>query len=122
MSTRKTLNEQITAAQEEIRQKEARLKEMMQKQKEQDRKARNHRLCERGGYLESIMPDTIPLTAEQFKTFLDKTLLTDHARRILNNVTVPDSGGISIAKPVGAEPVTVTSGAAQTGDTRGNTA
>ena len=120
MSTRKTLNEQIAAAQEEIRQREARLKEMMQKQKEQDRKARNHRLCERGGYLESIMPDTIPLTAEQFKTFLDKTLLTDHARRILNNVTAPDSGGVSVAKPAGAEPVTVAAGVTQTGETERN--
>ena len=117
MSTRKTLNEQITAAQEEIRQREARLKEMMQKQKEQDRKARNHRLCERGGYLESILPDTIPLTAEQFKTFLDKTLLTDHARRTLHNVTAPDSGGVSMAKPAETEPVTMTAGAAQTGET-----
>ena len=121
MSTRKTLNEQITAAQEEIRQREARLKELLQKHKVQERKERTHRLCERGGYLESIMPDTIPLTAEQFKTFLDKTLLTDHARRILNNVTAPDSGGVGMAKPAGADPVTVTTGAAQTGETGRNT-
>ena len=120
MSTRKTLNEQITAAQEEIRLREARLKEMMQKQKEQDRKARNHRLCERGGYLESIMPDTIPLTAEQFKTFLDKTLLTDHARRILNNVTVPVSSGGITTKPAEMKPVTVAVGATQTGETGRN--
>ena len=120
MSTRKTLNEQITAALEDIRQKEARLKEMMQKQKEQDRKARNHRLCERGGYLESILPDTIPLTAEQFKTFLDKTLLTDHARRILGSVTAPDIGGISVAKPAGAESVSIAAEVTQTGETGRN--
>jgi hypothetical protein len=119
MSTRKTLNEQITAAQEEIRQREARLKELLQKHKIQERKDRTHRLCERGGYLESILPDTIPLTDEQFKTFLDKTLLTDHAQRILKNVTVPDS---SMAKPAEAEHIIMTTGTSQTGETRGNPA
>ena len=76
MATKKTLNEQIESAQIEIRQRENRLKELMQKQKEQERKDRTRRLCERGGYLESILPESVSLTAAQFKTFLDKTTLT----------------------------------------------
>jgi hypothetical protein len=79
-------------AQQEIRQRENRLKELLQKQKVQERKERTHRLCERGGYLESILPESVLLTAEQFKTFLDKTLLTDFARRNLISLTEQDGG------------------------------
>jgi hypothetical protein len=117
MSTRKTLNEQITAAQEEIRQREARLKELLQKHKEQERKERTHRLCERGGYLESIIPETVTLTAEQFKSFLDKTLLTDHAKRILNSVTGQGNAGTYHPIPAEAEQITAATGATQTGET-----
>ena len=90
MSTKKTLNEQIESAQNEIRQRENRLKELLQKQKAQERKERTHRLCERGGYLESILPESVSLTAEQFKTFLYKTILTDYARRTLADLTEQD--------------------------------
>ena len=92
MATKKTLNEQIELAQQEISQRENRLKELLQKQKVQERKERTHHLCERGGYLESILPESVSLTAEQFKTFLDKTLLTDFARRTLAGLT-EQSGG-----------------------------
>ena len=92
MAIKKTLNEQIELAQQEIRQRENRLKELLQKQKVQERKERTHRLCERGGYLESILPESISLTADQFKTFLDKTLLTDFARRTLVSLTGQDGG------------------------------
>ena len=91
MAIKKTLNEQIELAQQEIRQRENRLKELLQKQKVQERKERTHRLCERGGYLESILPESVLLTAEQFKTFLDKTLLTDFARR--NLISLTEQGG-----------------------------
>ena len=64
MATKKTLNEQIELAQQEIRQRENRLKELLQKQKVQERKERTHRLCERGGYLESMLPESISLTAD----------------------------------------------------------
>ena len=61
------------------------------KQRVQERKERTHRLCERCGYLESILPESVSLTAEQFKTFLDKTLLNDFARRTLVGLTEQDS-------------------------------
>jgi len=121
MSKSRPLNERIESAKEEIKQKENRLKELLQKQKARERIDRNHRLCERCAYLESILPDTIPLTYEQFQTYLNKTLLTDFANRILWGLTVenvaaasttnPDSGNIapkpaetahSVATPVSA--------------------
>ena len=87
MPTRKTLNEQIEDTRAKMKQEENRLKQYLQKQKEQERKARNHRLCSRGGYLESKLPETITLTDEQYYSFLEKTVFTENARRILNGLT-----------------------------------
>ena len=113
MSTRKPLADQIEAAQEEIRQRENRLKELLQKQKEQDRKARTHRLCERGGLLETLLPDTISLTSEQFKTFLEKTVANDFGRRTLANIAA--RGGASAAPiPSGGAPTGGPAGTAKT--------
>ncbi len=58
----------------------------MQQQKEQERKDRTKRLCKRAGLLESLLPGTIPLTDEQFKAFLEKTLITEHSRHILTEI------------------------------------
>ena len=33
-----------------------------------------------------MLPDTITLTEEHFKTFLEKTIITEHSRRILNEL------------------------------------
>ena len=52
-----------------------------------ERKDRTNRLCKRMGFFEKLLPDTIPLTEEQFKTFLEKTVLTEHSRRILDGLT-----------------------------------
>ena len=43
------------------------------------------------GLFESLVPETIPLTEEQFKTFLEKTVMTDHARRILDGLTAQNA-------------------------------
>ena len=82
-----TIAEQIAVAKEDIKQHENKLKLLNQRQKEQERKARNHRLCSRGGYLEGKLPETITLTDEQYYSFLEKTLFTEHSRRILNWLT-----------------------------------
>jgi hypothetical protein len=63
----------------------------MQQQKEKERKDRTKRLCKRAGLLESLLPDTISLTDEQFKTFLEKTVTTEHSRRILDRLTAQNS-------------------------------
>jgi hypothetical protein len=57
--------------------------ELLKAQKEADRKARDHRVCKRGGFIESVLPDIITFTDEQFKLFIRKTLTTDYAKNIL---------------------------------------
>ena len=83
----KTKTEKIESITTEIQQLENQRKKLIQQEKEQERKDRTRRLCKRAGLLESLLPDTIPLTDEQFKTFLEKTLLTDFTRRTLGNIT-----------------------------------
>ena len=82
----KTKAEKITSIEEEIRQLENRRRQLVQEQKAQERKDRTKRLCRRMLF-ESLVPDTIPLTEEQFKTFLEKTVMSDQARRILDELT-----------------------------------
>ena len=44
------------------------------------------------------MPETITLTKEQFQSFLDKTLLTDFARKALNGLAEQGSDAETTAK------------------------
>ena len=87
---------------EEIRQLENKKKRLIQEQKEQERKDRTNRLCKRMGLFEKLLPDTIPLTEEQFQTFLEKTVLTEHSRRILDGLTAQNA---ATAPAQGAETV-----------------
>ena len=96
MSSTKTTGERIETLQEKIQQLENQKKQLLQKQKAQERTARNHRLCKRGAYLESIVPDTIPLTDEQFYQFLDKTLKTDFAQKILDGFTAQNGTTVAV--------------------------
>ena len=97
--TKLTIAEQIANAKEDIKQSENRLKLLNQRQKEQERKARNHRLCSRGGYLESKLPEVITLTDEQYYSFLEKTLFTEYSRRILNGLTERNAATL-VPKPI----------------------
>ncbi len=83
----KTKIEKIASIEEEIKQLENKKKRLIQEQKEQERKDRTNRLCKRMGLFEKLLPDTIPLTEEQFKTFLEQTVMTEHSRRILDGLT-----------------------------------
>jgi len=83
----KTRIEKIESIKTEIEQLENRRKKLIQQQKEQERKDRTRRLCKRAGLLESMLPETITLTDDHFKTFLEKALLKDTSRRILNSLT-----------------------------------
>ena len=76
-----------SSIEEEIKQLDNKKKRLIQEQKEQERKDRTNRLCKRMGFIEKLLPDTIPLTEEQFKTFVEQTIATDHARRILDGLT-----------------------------------
>ena len=50
-----------------------------------------NRLCKRMGLFEKLLPDTIPLTEEQFKTFVEQTIATEHSRRILDSLTAQNA-------------------------------
>lgn len=78
--------EKITSIEEEIRQLNAKKSKLKQEHNAQERKARNHRLCQRGGLVEKLLPELIALTDEQFETFVGKTLLADHTKRILTEI------------------------------------
>ena len=87
----KTRTDKIDSLLIEIEQLENKRKQLIQEQKQQERKDRTKRLCRRAGLLESLLPDTIPLTDEQFKTFLEKTVMSDTSRRILDELTVQNA-------------------------------
>jgi hypothetical protein len=80
----KTKLERIANVENEIKALENQRKRLIQQQKEQERKERTNRLCRRGGYLESRISETVMLTDEQFHSFIEGTLLTPFARKILN--------------------------------------
>lgn len=82
----KTRAERITNIEAEIQQLENQRKKLLQEQKLRERKARNNRLCKRAGLLEGLLPDTIVLTDEQFKTFLNKTVANSFGRRVLAEI------------------------------------
>lgn len=87
----KTKTEKIASIEEQIAQLENQRKQLQQQQKEQERKDRTKRLCRRMGLLESLLPDAIPLTDEAFKTLLEKTILTEQSRRILEGLTAQNA-------------------------------
>lgn len=97
----KTKTEKITSIEEEIRQLENKRKQLVQEQKAQERKDRTKRLCRRMALFESMLPDTITLTDEQFKTFLEQTVAAEHSRRILDELTAQN---VATATVQGAEP------------------
>lgn len=83
----KTKIEKIAGIEEEIRQLENKRRQLVQAQKAQERKDRTKRLCKRMGLFESLLPESISLTDEQFQIFLEKTVLTEQSRRILDGLT-----------------------------------
>ena len=70
MAQQTKLQQQIEASAKRIQEEQRRLKQLEKQQAERDRKDRNHRLCKRHGFLESILPDSINLTDEQFQEFV----------------------------------------------------
>jgi len=87
----KSNTEKIADIQEQITQLENQRKRLIQQQKEQERKDRTRRLCKRAGLLENMLPDTIYLTDEHFKSFLEKTILSESARKLLSELAAQDT-------------------------------
>ncbi len=67
MSTSKQEQEAIR---EKIRRLENRQKILLNRKADAERKARTHKLIERGAILESVFPETAPISGEQVKAFL----------------------------------------------------
>ena len=82
----KTTAEKIASKREQIQQLKNEEKQLLQKQKQQDRKDRTKRLCSRYGLLESMLPELITITDEQYKTFLEKAVCNDYGRDKLTQI------------------------------------
>ena len=83
--------EKITGIEEEIKKLENRRKKLLQEHKASERKARDHRFCKRGGYMESVIPELAKLTDEQFTTFFRRTTANDFGRKVLNDILMSAS-------------------------------
>ena len=76
----KSRQEKIASFEERIAQLENQKKLEKQRLKAEERKARDRRLYKRAGLLESLLPETITLTDEQFNTFLHRTVANNFGR------------------------------------------
>lgn len=88
--------EKIENINQEIERLKNQQKLLQQQYNEQERKARTKRLCSRGGYLESRLPETITLTDNQYKVLLERTLFSERGRTILDWVKDKDIVNIGI--------------------------
>jgi hypothetical protein len=113
----KTTAEKRMSVEEQIRQLENQRKELLQKERDEERKARNHRLCKRGGLVEKLLPDLIVLTDEQFQIFLNKTLLTEHTRRVICDLTAGKAEFCTLAPGASNNPHRSSTGKPQTAET-----
>lgn len=82
------INEQIAKAEEEIRQLQNRKKKLLNQKKAEERKARTHRLIERGAILESLLEQPERYSNEQIKDLLETALQTPQAREFLRRTEV----------------------------------
>lgn len=69
MSTQKPEPEVVR---KKIRQLENRQKILLNRKADAERKARTHRLIERGAILESMFPEIVSMSGEQVKAFLKR--------------------------------------------------
>ena len=74
-------------AQREIRQLENHQKILLNKKADAERKARTHRLIERGAILESVFPSVIPLSNEEVKAFLANVSQLSEVQKLLTRET-----------------------------------
>jgi len=81
----KTKREQAEELEQKIGVMANKKKLLLQAAKEEEKKNRTHRLCKRGGLLESLLPETLELNDNQFRNFLEMTMLTDYTRSRLTD-------------------------------------
>ena len=76
----KTRLEKVSGIDEQIAKLKNQRKLEMQKHNAEERKIRDRRLYRRAGLFESLLPETINLTDEQFNTFLRRTVANNFGR------------------------------------------
>ena len=81
--TREELQAEIEDGKKKLRQLENREKMLRQKLSVEERKARNHRLCKRGGFMESLVPELIAMPDEEATALLRLALTSEPAREYL---------------------------------------
>jgi outer membrane murein-binding lipoprotein Lpp len=105
----KTTNLKIEGIELKISQLENERKRLVGLQKAADRKARTKRLIERGAILESFITNPASYTNNQIKLFLEKTITSETARKILTEVKTQNTEIDTLeskqnAKPIGVAP------------------
>jgi hypothetical protein len=96
----KTRLEKIASYEERIAQLENQMKLEQRRLKTEERKKRDRRLYKRAGLLESLLPDTITLTDEQFNTFLHRTIANSFGRdKLAQIVAEGEKTALSPSKP-----------------------
>lgn len=89
MTKKKTLqtieecNAEMERTQQKIRQYENRNKMLDRKLAIEKRKERNHRLCSRGGYLDSLVPALIDMSEQEARDFLYTAVFSEKAQEFL---------------------------------------
>ena len=76
-------NAELERTEKQLQQYENRNKILNRKLSVEKRKERNHRLCSRGGFIESIVPELITMTDEDAQTIFRLALTSEPARGIL---------------------------------------
>ena len=97
----KSRQEKIANYDERIAQLENQRKKEQQMLKADERKARTKRLCSRHGLLESMLPEIINITDEQYQTFLERAVANDYGRGILAKITAQGAENGTIKTPTG---------------------
>lgn len=80
------INARIAKAEEEIRQLQNKKRRLLNQKKNEERKARTHRLIERGAILESLLERPEQYENEQIKELLEVALRSAQAREHLGKI------------------------------------
>ena len=96
MSTKVSNKEKLLAKQDRLREDkqrvESRIRAIQNQIKEEDRRARTHRLCTRGGMLESFLPDPENITDDTVMDLLRKLFDLAAAKKLVSAVADQSSG------------------------------
>ena len=107
----KTKAEKIADIEMQMAQLENQRKKLIQEQKQQERTDRKKRHCKRMGLFESLLPETVQLTDEQFKIFLEQTVATEQGRNLLDGLAAQNATtGTAITEGGTAQPVSLPAG------------